>query len=197
MSDDFNRRRLSAGQQLSSALKALPRRVPPPGLTTALRVIASRERQRALSHLSFRQTCSNWLDHISLAVNNGMRPFALPFAGGVFAAIVLFSMFVVPTYPLRGNTGFDVPTMLTTEASVKGAAPFGLEGGDLVVDVTLDGQGRMVDYHVVSGVLTEPLRHRLENLLLFTEFVPATAFGMPTAAKLRLQLFTSQVDVKG
>jgi len=200
MADDFNGRKLTGEQELRWALRALPKRTPPAGLITSLRVIASRERQRALNRLSLRRICLNWLDRVRLAAQDVMRPLALPFAGGVFAAVVLFSMFVVPNYPLRGNIGFDVPTMLTTEASVKGAAPLGLEGGDLVVDVTLDDQGRMVDYHVVSGsgvVMDATLRHRLENLLLFTEYVPATAFGQPTAAKLRLRLFASQIDVKG
>jgi hypothetical protein len=198
MRDDFNEGRFSEDQQVRWALRALPRREPPAGLTTSLRVIASRERQRTLARQSLRQVCVNWLERVRLSGKDIMRPLALPLAGGVFSAVVLFSMFVVPTYPLRGNGGLDVPTMLTTEATVKGAAPFGVEGGDLVVDVSLDDQGRMVDYQIIGGTGVDPqLRRRLENLLLFTEFVPATAFGQPTRAKLRLTLFSSHIDVKG
>ena len=35
---------------------------------------------------------------------------------------------------------------------------------------------------------TTRVRRSLENMLLFTEFTPATAFGQPTAGKIRLYL---------
>jgi hypothetical protein len=69
-----------------------------------------------------------------------------------------------------------------------------------VIDVTVDDQGKMIDYKIVSGerlVQEQGLRRRLENMLLFTEFVPATSFGRPTAARMRLSLHAFQVDVKG
>ena len=176
---------------LSGMLRSLPSRVPPAGLTTSLRVLASRERRRR---------DAAWVDRAHLVVNNLMRPLALPFAGGVFSTVVLFSMWLVPTYPMRGETGFDVPTMLTTEATVKGTGPIGATGDDVVVDVTISGAGRMVDYSIVSGRSAgddEALRRNIENMLLFTEFTPATAFGQPTASKIRLSLWSSHVDVKG
>ena len=84
-------------------------------------------------------------------MTNFMRPMAIPFAGGVLSAVVLFSMWLVPTYPLRANNAFDIPTMLSTEASIKSAAAVGAANGEIVVDVTVDDQGRMVDYQIVSG----------------------------------------------
>src|SRR5262249_6942612 len=94
----------------------------------------------------------------------------------------------------------DVPTAFFTEASVKGTAPIGESGGDVVVDVVVDGQGRMVDYTVVSGhnlLKDEALRRRIQNTLIFTEFTPATAFGQPTSGKMRLWLGSNRIDVKG
>ena len=129
-----------------------------------------------------------------------MRPLAFPVAGGVCSAIVLFSTWVVPTYPVRAANSVDVPTILNTVATVKGTAPIGVAGGDIVVDVLVDGQGRMIDYSVVSGTRVEKdeaLRRRLDNFLLFTEFVPATSFGQPTVSRLRLTLGSNRVDVKG
>ena len=58
----------------------------------------------------------------------------------------------------------------------------------------------MVDYSIVQGrnVLNNVvLRRNLENMLLFTEFNPATLFGQPTASKIRLYLDSSHIDVKG
>ncbi len=186
---------------LSQALRTLPSRVPPPGLRTSLLVTASRERKRLLESRSFESRWSAFRDQYTLALNNVMRPIALPFAGGVFSAVVLFSMLVVPTYPVRASSGSDIPTVLSTEAFVKGTAPVGAANGELVVDVSVDDQGKMVDYRIVSGeamVKDQTTRRRLENMLLFTQFVPATSFGIPTAARVRLSLHAlSAVDVRG
>jgi len=179
---------------LGRALRSLPRRFPPLSVSSSLRVLASRERTRiANSGIAV-------ADRLSLFANNLMRPLALPFAGGVFSAVVLFSMWLVPTYPVRGANTFDVPTMLTTEATVKRTGPIGSSGGEVIVDVMIDGQGRMVDYTIVSGhsVLdNEALRRNIENILILTEFTPATQFGQPMSGKMRLQLGSSHIDVKG
>lgn len=190
-----SRRVIWTEEGLSRALRALPMRVAPVGLTTSLRVIASRERQRRASASRF---CA-WRERWELFVGNLMRPFALPLAGGVFSAVALFSM-LVPTYPLRAGGGADVPTMLTTEVGVNRTASIHVSDDDVIVDVTVDGQGRMIDYTILSGgsALTNVrTRRRLEAALLFTEFTPATAFGMPMAGKMRLSLRNSRIDVKG
>jgi hypothetical protein len=135
-----------------------------------------------------------------MIAGNMVRPLALPFAGGLFSAVALFTTFLVPNYPLRPDSGSDVPTMLTTAAFIKNTAPIGAAGGDVVVDVSIDEQGRMVDYIVISGaaILTDlAFRRRLENTLMFTEFVPATSFGVPTSSRIRLSLNSSSVEVKG
>lgn len=181
----------------SQLLRRLPRRLPPAGLTMKLRVLASREVARRKQTLPER--VGEWLDHVRVTANNMMRPLALPFAGGLFSAVALFSMCVVPTYPLRVATNSDVPTMLYTGAAIKGVVPIVVaSAGDAVVDVTIDNQGRMVDYTVVSGaaiLANATMRRRLENALLFTEFVPATTFGKPTYCRVRLSL--ASVDVRG
>jgi hypothetical protein len=178
---------------LSQVLRGIRPRMSPPGLTTSLRVLASRERQRLVSG-------AGRLDRLRLCFDNLMRPLALPFAGGVFAAIVLFGMCMLPNYPVLGRNAIDVPTMLTTQATVKLTGPVGAAGSDVIVDVTVDGQGRMVDFTIVSGgnvVDREALRRNIENLLLFTEFTPATSFGQPTSSRMRLSLRPSSIDVKG
>jgi hypothetical protein len=182
---------------LSQALRALPVRIAPPGLTTSLRVMASRERQRRLNGRGMTAAFFAWRDRLDLFTNHLMRPLALPLAGGVFSAVALFSM-LVPTYPMRANSSFDVPTMLTTEVGVNRVAPIHVSDDDIIVDVTVDGQGRMIDYTIVSGVLTNVrMQRRLEAVLLFTEFTPATTFGQPMASKMRLSLRSSHIDVKG
>src|SRR5579864_5136560 len=97
-------------------LRGLSARIPPAGLTTSLRVIASRERQRSLRRRTLAAVIASWRDRFDLFSVHLLRPLALPFAGGVFCTVILFSMFVVPTFPVRANSTVDVPTMLTTEA---------------------------------------------------------------------------------
>jgi hypothetical protein len=184
---------------LRSALRGLSSQRPPQQYATSLRVIASRERQRVLSRRTLAEIFASWQDRARLFATNLMRPLALPFAGGIFSAVALFSV-LVSTYPLRGNPAFDVPTALSTNPLVSRTAPFGNSSEDVVVDVSVDVTGRMTDYTIVGGpdgLKGEALRRSIENVLLFTEFQPATSFGQPTAGKLRLVLHSSQVDVKG
>jgi hypothetical protein len=203
MKPDFDRRhRLLDDDQLSHALRRLPVRTSPAGLTTSLRVMASRERELALRR-GVLETFSAWAVRTRLWIDNLMRPLAVPFAGGVLSALALFGIWLVPTYPLRASAStLDVSTVLTTEAMVKHAGLFGVSSSDVTVDVDVfvDDQGHMTSYKVVSGtgVLTDAtLRRNLENMLLFTDFVPATSFGTPTAGRLRLSVVSSSIIVKG
>ena len=187
-------------QKLGQALRALPSRKPPEGLTTSLRVLASRD--RAIRVLSRRERVEQWFSNIQFSLNQLMRPLALPAAGGFLSAVALFGTLLVPTYPLRANGGYDVPTVLTTEAAILGMVPVGIgSGGEAVVDVTIDDQGRMVDYSVPdsdTALLHDvKLRRNLENNLLFMRFKPAEFFGQRTSGKLRITIRRSQVEVKG
>jgi len=213
-SEGFGPHRVGLGSPddaLSRMLRALPKRNPPADLAIALRVHASRERQRLLVLSSPRGAFADWCGRLRLLARNVMGPVALPAAGGVFSAIVLLGMWIVPTYPARVNSAFDVPTELTTEVGVRSAGEahrlaqgiaqaVAVAGDDVVVDVRIDALGRMVDYRIVSGpgaVLAPGFRRSLENLLLLTEFVPATAFGKPGLSTLRLTLSPSSVEVRG
>jgi hypothetical protein len=157
-------------------------------------VIASRERQRVIKGRSLGQVCSLWLARTRLTLHDMLAPLALPAAGGVCSAVVLFSMWVVPTYPLRAKIAGDIPTSLTTSVI---SEPFTVQAGltdSVLVDVDVDDQGHFVDYQVVSGasVVADPAtRRRMENLLLFIKFAPATSFGMPMAGKTRVLLLPS------
>lgn len=188
-----------AQKSLRQALRSLPARIPPPGLTTNLRVIASRERQRFLERRTLPQAVASWYRHARVTVGEMIRTTALPVAGGVCTAVILFSTWLVPTYPLHAKSTFDVPTTLTTEASVQELAATGLAGGDAVVEVTVNEQGRMTDYAIESGKeeFKDPgRRSRLEMFLVNSQFTPATEFGRPIAAsKVRLPLSSSQIEV--
>ena len=182
---------------VNRALRSLPRLAPPAILSSTLRVLASREQARGIA----------LADRLRLYFNNLMRPLALPFAGGVFSAVLVFTMWVIPMYSLASNapgSTADVSTTLTTEASLKQIGPVASSagegvGGSVVVEVMVDGEGRMVDYSIISGNVAkdEALRRSIEGLLIFTEFKPATALGQPVFGRIRLSLQSSHIDVKG
>ena len=153
-------------------------------------MIASRERQRIIEGRGARQICESWLGRTRLSIQNQLRPLALPATGGVFSAVVLFSMWLVPTYPLRAKMAVDIPTQLTTSVQVPRSVAAGLSDS-VLVDVDVDGQGHLLDYQIVSGadVVADPLmRRRMETVLWFTTFSPATSFGIPMAGKTRVLL---------
>jgi hypothetical protein len=72
--------------------------------------------------------------------------------------------------------------------------PFGFIEDNVVIQVTLDEQGYVVDYTLPNNVSTK-LRNDIANMILFTKFEPATEFGMPIAAKLMVSF--RRIDVKG
>jgi hypothetical protein len=186
-------------QRLRQAVGSLPRRIPPSDLTLRLRVVASKAR----TELRGPGRWTRFRNRLSLALENLMRPLALPAAGGLCSAIFLFSALVptfMPTYAMaRTASLWDPPTMLITEPMVKYMAPIAF-GGDAVVDVNIDDHGCIIGYSIVSstGPDNEQLRRSIENHLVFTEFWPATAFGVPVAGTIRISYRSpAGIDVKG
>jgi hypothetical protein len=164
-------------------------------LNSALRVMASRERTRRLARQHpFRESA----DRFRLWVDNLMRPLAIPLAGGLISAMLLFSM-LMPSLASVRNFSNDVQVALFTEPAVKAQNPFALPDEDFVVEVIIDGQGRMIDYTITQGpsvVKNNELRRAIENKLLFMEFTPATAFGKPRFGKMYLSFNRTNITVK-
>ena len=188
-----------AQRRLRGAMREMPRRPVPRQLTAALRVLASQERVRSANvGITWGIT---WIDRIRMACHDLMRPFAVPAVGGLASAVVIFSALMPSLAMPMPEVTNDVPLMLVTEASVKNFPAIGIGESEVVVDVAIDGSGRMVDYTVVrgAGLLKEDssLKSQLENSLLFTEFVPATRFGGPASGRVRLRIKSSQIFIRG
>jgi len=186
--------------RMRAALRALPVLVPPPHLATSLRVLASHAQARRISAAGVTAMLAHWGSRTRFWVNEMMRPVALPLAGGLVSAMVLFALLAPNLAPKYGRNIADVPTMLSAEATFVGMGPFGFADDEVTVDVTVDGQGRMVDYSTPEGqawVKNPGARRSVENALLFAEFSPGTTFGTPAFAKIRITLRRSQIDIKG
>jgi len=79
-------------------------------------------------------------------------------------------------------------------ATVDTLPPFGFSGDNVVVQVMLDDQGSVVDYKLPDNVSSK-LRNDIANMILFTKFEPATAYGVPIATTVMVSF--RRIDVKG
>lgn len=186
-------------------LHSLPKLNPPPELQAQLRVLASRHAQRRRRFASVRSFLSYIREETLLLFNNLARPYAVPCAGGLVSTVFLFGL-VIPSFAVNRKIGQDVPTAISTQASLEFALTLHLAGDDevdfdeIVVDVTTDEQGRVTGFSVPGGqpwANDRALLRNLESTLLYTKFTPATFFGQPATGKTRITIRRNSVDVKG
>lgn len=195
--------RLQSLEKMRAALKRLDKPPVSTALAMRLRVLASHERQRQLSHVSVGARFHDWRGRAELVFDNLMRPMALPFAGGLLSALLLFGM-LVPSLSFRHNFRDDLqlsiasepdgrlveslpadgaPTWLWTENSVRFQSADAVGSGDeTVLELTIDDTGRVADYSVSRGQLTP----EMQTLILWSRFTPATLNGRTTWGKTRI-----------
>ena len=138
-----------------------------------------------------------------------LEPLAVPATGGVVTALVVFALLVqniLVGVPMGGVVANDLPLNLVQPARLESLAPFpvpvviatdGRPGsGLLLVEATLNAQGRVVSYKILSGPSDDASQHQLDQLLLFSRFRPQTNFGLPKDGG-RVVLNFSAVRVRG
>jgi hypothetical protein len=178
-------------RQLRGALRQLDKPELPARLLEGLRMLALSERLRRLSHVGFSARAHRWAGRMQLVFENLMRPMALPFAGGVLSALVMFAI-LVPSLAFPHNFRNDVPLWrLYTDPALEEMNPVSA-GGEIVVELTIDERGRVTDYTISRG---KPTAEQLNDLILFSRFSPATVFGRPTWGKVVFR--RSQISVRG
>jgi anti-sigma factor RsiW len=168
----------------------LGRKPAPPGLALQLRVALSHQASRSLSRR---------LDALWVRVENAINVVMVPATAGILTSVFAFGLLigVFAPGPLQGAQ--DVPTSLYTPPQLA-AAPFdslGVAGAEsLVVEIAVDAQGRVQDYRILSGPENaRELLPKLNQMLIFTVFQPATNFGRPIPG--RTVLTFSKVNVRG
>ncbi len=187
LADCANCRRIEREfRSVSSALKEATPKRPPLDLTYRLRVIASHERARMLQG-------SDWWSTLRFRIHQILRPLAVPAAGGIFSSLVFFAI-LTPSFTVHANTHNDVPVGLYTQSSIVAPSPFGFNGRDITVEVTVDETGAVSDYSVRGGKVSKDEMGAVANFILFTTFKAATAFGQPVSSKLLLNI--SHIDVR-
>ncbi len=174
-----------------NSLRALPRPVMPAHLRQNLRAVADRERIRRIARVSFGTRVQNWVSTFQIHCQNLMRPMALPVAGGVISAVLLFGMWIPTLTATPQSFNGDVSAPIFTDPSLSRSNPVRY-GGDVVVQLIIDERGKVADYLVIQGQDSEELR----NFILFSTWTPATSFGKPTWGKA-LWSHGEAIQVKG
>jgi putative zinc finger protein len=174
-------------QTVQADLCALPRQRVSPELALRLRVRLSQELHR------------NLMGRLWVRLENAFRPLLLPASGGVFAAICCFALIMGAHVVPAGNPP-DVPTGFTTPPRVDVLAPFDFNTGDqavVVVVTRVNAAGRVMGYRVVSGKESPELTERLDRMMYYSVFHPATMFGRPTDGHVIFSLRHVHITVRG
>ena len=158
--------------------------------------MASHERERRLANATLSTRFRYWYGRTQLMFDNLMRPIALPFAGGLLSAVIIFSV-LVPSLSFRHNFGdeafFTSPdgevVMLDSRGGYVQAGLFdprilpvniAIPEDANAVTLTVDENGNVCEWSITRGQLTPELL----NVIMFSKFKPATNFGLPTPAKV-------------
>ncbi len=178
-------------RQTQTLVASLGRKAAPPEMALRLRVAISQEIASAGS--------SRW-DALRVRWENAFDAIMVPATAGLVTTMIVFGLLISLIYPGQVRASNDVPTMLYTPAELK-FTPFewsvGANSADsLVVEAYVGPDGRVQDYRILSAPEdAQAILPELKNMLIFTTFHPATAFGQPTASRVILSF--SKVQVKG
>lgn len=200
------RAELQQFRKLSVLLSRMPRNAPPAELAVRIKVAAAQSQNSQDWHSRVRKV----RDRAEILLDNVFRPLTVPATGGVFSAIVIFVLvlqLMVPGITVRAVSN-DVPLNILRPAELVTLSDYpqswapeqhelelALPHG-LLVDVTVDAQGQMADYQILSGPTSPDLRHQLDQMLLFSRFRPMMSFGRPTSGGHVILSFSS-VRVRG
>ena len=184
-------------QSVRSGLKSLPFRNPPVFLETKLRVLASRDRSRRLVRRDFAAWLADRKARAALLVDHLLKPFAVPAAGGILCSFLCFGI-IVNTLHLHYDTDWqnDIPIGISTEVAIDQLSPFTFNGDDVMVQLTIDSEGRVTDYYLPQKTNASPEElQQIGNLVLFSTFTPATRDGRRVSSKRMFYL--GHISVKG
>jgi hypothetical protein len=181
--------RMKSLEELRARLRRLEEPLVPRALAVRLRVLASHEHARRVARATWSARIANWKDAIRLNFENLMRPVALPVAGGVLSALLLFGA-LVPSLIFRHEIGNESPLSFTDPDGMvvnwrPGEIPrlepvdAVVSSDEIVLELTIDDEGRIADYAVRQGQLTPEML----TFIQFSQFTPAMFFGKPTWGK--------------
>lgn len=181
-------------RSLRTGLKSLPSMSVSPLLQMKLRVIASRERSRQELRRTVATRFAEFRSKLKLTFDNLLKPIAVPAAGGMLASFLCFGVIVdtLHVYPEWQN---DIPVGLYTQVAIDDVSPFACEGKDVIVQLTIDQNGTVSDFEVPQGSGSPEEMREIGNLVLYSSFVPATAFGQRVTGKVLVNIH--HINIRG
>ncbi len=181
---DVCREQLEQWQSIQEELRALPRQQVPPEVALRLRVQASKD-------LNPKPISEHWL-----RIEDALKPLLLPATGGVLTAIICFCLIMGSQVVPMTNIP-DVTVQVVTPARVQALAPMDFNTGDnpLVLVTQINAEGHVKGYRVLSGQRSPEIMERLDRMIYFSVFQPATNFGKPTDGEVVLSL--RRITVRG
>jgi Putative zinc-finger len=200
------REELQRYRRLSVLLSRVPRAVPPADLAVRIKVAAA----QAQENQGWERRWQRIKDRSEILLDNVFRPITVPATGGLFSALIIFVFvlhLITPGITVRADPN-DIPTGLLQPAELISLSdlPEGVVAeiqhpdvevqNDLLVDVTVDANGQMTTYDIISGAASPEVRHHLDQMLIFSRFRPMLSFGRPTAGG-HVVLSFSAVHVRG
>ena len=179
--------RFETMRQMRAELGGMARTRPPAQLTDRLRVMASHEQARRAARVSISARFRHWKSDLRLHFDNMARPFAVPVTGGLFSALLLFSILVPTLNPFQRGVFEEPPFRVLTdpEGEIVGTTrePLRLQSGNATITgnevslvLVIDERGHVQDYYLSGGELT----YEMASLILLSRFTPATIDGQPT-----------------
>ena len=200
------REELQRYRKMSVLLSRMPRALPPADLAVRIKVATAQAQEtRDWSH-----RWQHIKDRAEILLDNVFRPLTVPATGGLFSAFVIFVFvlhMILPGVTVKADPN-DIPTGLLrpaelvslysySDAAVPEVQHLDIDAQrDLLVDVTVDAQGQMTKYDIITGPDSSELRHQLDQILIFSRFRPMLSFGRPTAGG-HVVLSFSAVHVRG
>jgi hypothetical protein len=197
---------LDSYHKLAILLARAPKSVPPRDLAVRIRVAAAQAQPDQERFGRWRRL----RDRAEILLDNVFGPLSVPATGGFFSAILVFALVlqvIAPGITVQAVPN-DVPLSILQPAQLLSlsdypeswapeehetdlAIPHGL-----LLDVTVDAHGQMVDYQILSGPRSPQLSRQLDQMLLFSRFRPMMSFGRPTSGG-HVVLSFSAVRVRG
>jgi hypothetical protein len=167
---------------LHAELSQLNRHRVTPQLALRLRVQVSQELHR------------NLLQGLMVRLENLFRPVLFPSVAGSVVALICMVVMLGAGSPQTSNIP-DVP--LITPPRIQVLPPMELNTGaqPLVVVTNVNAQGRVTSYKILSGQQSPGLLQRLDQMMYYSLFQPATSFGQPTDGQVVLSFRT--ITVRG
>ncbi len=172
-------------QAMRGLLAEAGRVAPPENLALAIRIRISQE------------ASSNWSERLRLRFQDILRPLAVPALAGLCSTFLMFAVLIHTAFALPAVRD-DIPVYpLTTPARVTSMASLdGIKTGEgILILVDVDQEGRVSNYRMLTPVSDPETMAKVQNVLVFTRFEPATAFGVPRSTTAILNL--SFISIKG